>query len=418
VAGSARSLYLHIPFCESRCPYCDFAIHVGGEHLHQAYVEALIAELEWLAPAGSDRAELETVYLGGGTPALLAPPLLERLLSAVAGRCGIANGGEITIEANPSGLTEALVRSWLSLGINRVSLGVQSLDDQTLGWLGRTHDAAGAKEAIVAAQRAGLENLSCDLIYAIPEQPTGVFAAGLERLLGYGPQHVSCYELTVEPSTPLARRVAAGKVSGPREEDFLDQHRLARELLESAGLLQYEVSNYARPGRESRHNLTYWKGRPYLGAGCGAHGFLDRKTSQQLGFSISASDVGLRYWNLRNAATYIKQVGDLSHGRRGQEAINREQHQLELLACGLRLRTGVELTDTRQREQADRLATLGLLTRSGDRVAATPQGVEVLDRLTLELAASAPHRRYGQGRDWRQVGETAVARAATVAQPR
>ena len=390
MAGSSHSLYLHIPFCESRCPYCDFAIQVGGEHLYQAYVEALIAELEWLAPAGANRTELETVYLGGGTPGLLPPPLLERLLTAVDGRCGIAKGAEITIEANPSGLTEDLVRSWLSLGINRVSLGVQSLDDQTLRWLGRNHDAAGAQKAIVAAQRAGLENLSCDLIYAIPEQPTRVFAAGLERLLRYAPQHVSCYELTVEPSTPLARWVAAGKVRGPLEEDFLEQHRLAREVLESAGLLQYEVSNYARLGRESRHNLTYWHGNHYLAAGCGAHGFLDRKTSQQLGFSISVSDVGLRYWNLRNAATYIKQVGDLGHGRRGQEAINREQHGLELLACGLRLRTGVELTAARQREEADRLATLGLLTRSGNRVAATPQGVEVLDRLTLELAASEP----------------------------
>jgi oxygen-independent coproporphyrinogen-3 oxidase len=390
MAGGARSLYLHIPFCESRCPYCDFAIQVGGQHLQQPYVEALIAELEWLAPARTGRAELETVYLGGGTPGLLPPALLEHLLTAVEKRWGIAKGAEVTIEANPRGLTEDVVRSWLSLGINRVSLGVQSLDDATLGWLGRNHDAAGAEAAIVAAQRAGLENLSCDLIYAIPEQPTRVFMAGLERLLRYAPQHVSCYELTVEPSTPLARWVAAGKVRGPLEEDFLEQHRLAREVLESAGLLQYEVSNYARPGRESRHNLTYWRGKHYLAAGCGAHGFLDRKTSQQLGFSISASDVGLRYWNLRSAATYIKQVGDMGHGRRGQEAINREQHRLEQLACGLRLRAGVELTAARQREEADRLAALGLLTRSGNRVAATPQGEEVLDRLTLELAASDP----------------------------
>jgi len=390
MAGSPHSLYLHIPFCETRCPYCDFAIQVGGQHLQQPYVEALIAELEWLAPAAAGRSELETVYLGGGTPGLLPPPLLERLLTAVEKHCGIAKGAEVTIEANPRGLTEDVVRSWLSLGINRVSLGVQSLDDETLVWLGRNHDAAGAEEAIVAAQRAGLENLSCDLIYAIPEQPARVFMAGLGRLLRYAPQHVSCYELTVEPSTPLARWVAAGKVRGPLEEDFLEQHRLAREVLESAGLLQYEVSNYARPGRESRHNLTYWRGKHYLAAGCGAHGFLDRKTSQQLGFSISASDVGLRYWNLRSAPTYIKQVGDLGHGRRGQEAINREQHRLELLVCGLRLRAGVELTAARQREEADRLAALGLLTRSGNRVAATPQGEEVLDRLTLELAASDP----------------------------
>jgi oxygen-independent coproporphyrinogen-3 oxidase len=390
VAGSARSLYLHIPFCESRCPYCDFAIHVGGQHLYRAYVEALIVELEWLAPTGASEEMLETVYLGGGTPGLLPPDLLERLLQAVEGRLGLAKGAEITIEANPSGLSEDLVRNWLSLGINRVSLGVQSLDDQTLSWLGRNHDAACAESAIVAAQRAGLENLSCDLIYAIPEQPTRVFAAGLERLLRYAPAHVSCYELTVESTTPLARWIAGGKRSGPREEDFLEQHRLAKALLESSGLWQYEVSNYARRGRESRHNLTYWQGRHYLAAGCGAHGFIDNKTSQQLGFAMSADDVGIRYWNLRSAVTYIKQVAELGHGRRGQEAITREQHQLEMLACGLRLRTGVELTAVGQRAEADRLATLGLVTRTGNWVAATPQGVEVLDRLTLELAASAP----------------------------
>jgi oxygen-independent coproporphyrinogen-3 oxidase len=400
--SSARSLYIHVPFCESRCPYCDFAIHVGGEQLYQPYVDAVVTELAWLAQAGSRGQGLQTVYLGGGTPGLLPPPLLERLLMVVDQLFGIARGAEITIEANPSGLTEAIVRSWLSLGINRVSLGVQSLDDRTLRWLGRNHDAAAAEAAIVAVQRAGLVNLSCDLIYAIPEQPTAVFAAGLERLLAYAPQHVSCYELTVEPSTPLARWVAGGKVSAPREDDFLEQHRLAKALLERAGLLQYEVSNYARAGRESRHNLTYWQGRQYLAAGCGAHGFIDNKTGQQLGFAPTPGAVGLRYWNLRSAATYIKQVAALGHGRRGHEAITREQHQVELLACGLRLRTGVQLSAPGQLAEADHLAGLGLVELSGNRVSATPRGLEVLDRLTLELAATAaPAGRAGSG-GWRE----------------
>jgi oxygen-independent coproporphyrinogen-3 oxidase len=384
-----RSLYLHIPFCESRCPYCDFAIHVGGDHLYQPYVEAVIAELAWLQRAGVGGAGLETVYLGGGTPGLLPPRLLGRLLTVVDQFFGVATGAEITLEANPSGLTEELVRSWLSLGINRVSLGVQSLNDQTLRWLGRNHDASAGEAAILAAQQAGLANLSCDLIYAVPEQPTAVFAAGLERLLAYGPQHVSCYELTVEPSTPLARWVAGGRVSAPREDDFLEQHRLAKALLETAGLQQYEVSNYARPGRESRHNLTYWQGRHYLAAGCGAHGFIENQASQQLGFALSPTDVGLRYWNLRSTATYIKQVGESGHGRRGHEAISHEQHQLELLACGLRLRAGVQLSAPRQLAEADHLADLGLVELSGNRVSATPRGLEVLDRLTLELSATA-----------------------------
>jgi oxygen-independent coproporphyrinogen-3 oxidase len=388
LGSGVRSLYLHIPFCERRCSYCDFAIHVGGEHLYQPYVEAMIAELWWYQRAGARGARLETVYLGGGTPGLLPPPLLGRLLNVVDKLFGIAQGAEITIEANPSGLTEGLVRCWLSLGINRVSLGVQSLNDRTLRWLGRNHDAAAAEAAILAAQRAGLANLSCDLIYAVPEQPTSVFAAGLERLLGYGPQHVSCYELTVEASTPLARWVAGGKVSAPGEDDFLEQHRLAKALLEPAGLQQYEVSNYASPGRESLHNLTYWQGRQYLAAGCGAHGFIEKRGSQELGFALSPGDVGLRYWNLRSTASYMKQVAELGHGRRGQEGISPAQHEMELLACGLRLRGGVQLSAPRQLAEADHLAELGLLELSGNRVSATPRGLEVLDRLTLELATA------------------------------
>lgn len=383
----ARSLYLHLPFCASRCPYCDFAIYVGGEQLYQPYVEALVTELAWLAAAGPVRLGLETVYLGGGTPGMLPLHLLERILAAVEQGFGISPRAEVTIEANPSGLTEQLVRGWLSLGFNRVSLGVQSLDDRALRWLGRNHDGAGAEAALAAAGRAGLENLSCDLIYAIPEQSTAVFESGLRRLLGYFPQHVSCYELTVEPSTPLARWVASGRVRGPAEQDFLEQHRLARELLEADGLAQYEVSNYARPGRESQHNLAYWQGRHYLAAGCGAHGFLDRAAAGRLELEVGSTAVGVRYWNLRNASTYIKGVAARGNGQQGQEDVSREQQQLERLACGLRLRTGVVLSAPQQLVEAGRLAQLGLVSLCGDRVAATARGVEVLDRITLELAA-------------------------------
>jgi oxygen-independent coproporphyrinogen-3 oxidase len=387
---AARSLYLHIPFCNTHCPYCDFAIHIGGDHLHQPYVEAVITELGYLAAAGRPDGGLDTVYLGGGTPGLIDPALLGHLLQAVERRFGINEGAEITIEANPTGLTEDLCRTWLALGINRLSLGVQSLDDRALRWLGRNHDSATAEQALGAATKSGLENLSCDLMYAIPEQSTSVFAAGLERLLGHLPQHVSCYELTVEPATPLARSVARGRVSRPIEHDFLEQHRVASGLLEEAGLRQYEVSNYARPGRESRHNLGYWQGRNYLAAGCGAHGFVDRSAAQPLGFTVDAGAVGIRYWNLRSAATYIKQVAGLGHGRKGHEAIDGDQAELERLACGLRLRAGVELRLPHQLAEADRLAGLGLLTIEGQMVAATARGIEVLDRLTLELVASEP----------------------------
>ncbi|MGA7173505.1 MAG: radical SAM family heme chaperone HemW [Candidatus Dormiibacterota bacterium] len=389
-ALGARSLYLHIPFCDTRCPYCDFAIHIGGDHLHQPYVKAVIRELGYLAGSGRPMGGLDTVYLGGGTPGLLPPPLLQQLLEAVEGCLGISHGAEITIEANPTGLTLERAKSWLSLGINRLSLGVQSLDDRALRWLGRNHDSATAEAAIDAARQGGIKNLSCDLIYAIPEQPTAAFEAGLRRLIGFSPQHVSCYELTVEPATPLARSVAEGRVPAPSEPDFLEQHRLARALLAEAGLRQYEVSNYAQPGLESRHNLSYWQGRHYLAAGCGAHGFVNDSASRRLGFPVGPEEVGVRYWNLRSASTYIKRVTTHGNGRRGHEGIDREQAELERLACGLRLQLGVELTLPWQLATAERLAERGLLTIDGGRVAATPSGVEVLDRITLELAASEP----------------------------
>ncbi|HEY6538945.1 MAG TPA: radical SAM family heme chaperone HemW [Candidatus Dormibacteraeota bacterium] len=385
-AEPAGSLYLHLPFCAARCPYCDFAIHVGGQELHRPYVDAVIRELDQLALAEPGRGGLETVYLGGGTPGLIAPFLLARLLQAVEDRFGIHPGAEVTLEANPAGLTVGRARSWRGLGVNRVSLGVQSLDDPTLRWLGRNHDRRQALAGLAALERAGFTNVSCDLIYAVPAQPTPVFLAGLRDLLRFEPAHVSCYELTVEPGTPLARSVAQGRVPGPREADFLEQHAGARELLEGAGLAQYEVSNYARPGRESRHNLGYWRGRHYLAAGSGAHGFLAPLAASMLGLEVRAGDVGVRYWNLRSAPTYIRQVLAQGHGRRGAEGIDPEQRELERLACGLRLREGLELDRPGQLRRAAGLAELGLVTLRGRRVTSTDRGIEVLDRLTLELA--------------------------------
>jgi len=387
--GPAAGLYLHIPFCETRCPYCDFAIHLGDDQLHRPYVEAVVRELDFLAASGRPPGGLQTLYLGGGTPGLLAPPLLEQLLRAANRSFGLADGAEITLEANPAGLSAARARGWIELGFNRVSLGVQSLDDQALRWLGRNHDGATAEAAIGALVQAGLENFSCDLIYAVPGQSTERFAAGLSRVLSLGPSHLSCYELTVEPGTPLARSVAAGRSRSPSEIDFAEQHRVARELAGEAGLVQYEVSNFARPGRESRHNLGYWQGGHYLGAGCGAHGHLGVGAARRLAIEAEPSAVGVRYWNLRGATTYLRQVAARGDGRRGHESIAPEQAEMERVACGLRLRAGVDLRDPAQLAGARRLGQLGLLTVAGNRVAATSRGVEVLDRITLELVSSS-----------------------------
>ncbi|MHB8313720.1 MAG: radical SAM family heme chaperone HemW [Candidatus Dormibacteria bacterium] len=381
--GPARSLYLHIPFCTQRCHYCDFAIQVGGPDLQGRYLQALLEELRWLGEARV-AAPLESVFLGGGTPSLLRPELLERLLQAVVARFRLAPQAEVTIEANPEGVTSERVRLWSGLGINRVSLGVQSLDDSTLSWLGRSHDADQAELALAAVRQAGMVALSCDLIYAVPGQDAATFERGLRRVLEFQPEHVSCYELTVEPGTPLARGVAAGRSQSPQVEDFLEQRRLAVAVLGEAGLRRYEVSNYARPGCESRHNLVYWQGGAYLAAGSGAHGFLGPAEAAGLGFE--GKGVALRYWHFRNAASYARSVADGSRGVRGHEWLTPEDLALERLACGLRLTTGVELQTSAQWRTAAQLQALGLLEVAGGRVRATSTGVDVLDRLTLELA--------------------------------
>lgn len=379
--GPPHSLYLHIPFCRRRCRYCDFAIQVGGGDLQDRYLEALLSELRWLAQVALP---LETVFLGGGTPSLLRPALLERLLAMVAESFGLTPGAEVTMEANPEDVSPERARVWTALGINRISLGAQSLDDPTLVRLGRNHDAAQVERALGALRQVPLRALSCDLIYAVPGQDANTFERGLRRVLEYRPEHVSCYELTVEPGTELGRGVAAAREPAPAVEDFLEQRRLAVAVLAEAGLRRYEVSNYARSGFESRHNLVYWQGGAYLAAGCGAHGFLGPEQACQLGFGRAGS--GLRYWHLRNAASYIRAVERGGHGVRDHEWLTPQDLALERLACGLRLEAGAELTSAAQFRRAAQLGDLGLLQIVGERARATALGVDVLDRLTLELA--------------------------------
>jgi oxygen-independent coproporphyrinogen-3 oxidase len=381
--GPPRSLYLHVPFCSRRCPYCDFAIQVGGDQLQERYTEAVLTELRRL-PAG--RFGLDTIHFGGGTPSRLEPSLLGRLLEAIREHFEVALGAEVTIEANPEDVTEELAGAWYQLGVNRLSLGVQSLDDRVLAWLGRGHDARCAESAIEVAHQAGFENLSCDLIYAVPGQDVRVLEQVLRRLLAHEPAHVSCYELTVEAGTPLQRQIRSGRRRGPEVAAFLEQRRLLEGLLEEAGLEMYEVSNYARPGRQSRHNLAYWSGSAYLALGPGAHGFVGARASSALG--LEPEGAALRYWHLRDTATYLRAVENGASGRRGHEWLDESDLELERLACGLRLRRGVELESPGALDRARELAGLGLLVVDRRTARATPRGFEVLDRVTLELASA------------------------------
>ncbi|MCL4532175.1 MAG: radical SAM family heme chaperone HemW [Actinobacteria bacterium] len=377
--GAPRSLYVHVPFCGRRCPYCDFSIHVGGDQLQERFTKAVVQELRALP---SDGPPLETIYFGGGTPSRLLPGRLAELLAAVHSRFRVASDAEVTMEANPEDVTVAQARGWSELGFNRLSIGVQSLDDRALAWLGRGHDAAQAEAAVEAAREAGFANLSCDLIYAVPGQTTEVLERGLRRLLAHHPDHISCYELTVEEGTPLQRDIRAGRLPAPKVDDFLEQRRMLGGVLGEAGLELYEVSNYARPGRQSRHNLTYWQGRAYFAVGPGAHGFLGAAEGARCG--LEPQGAAVRYWHLRDTATYIRAIEAGRVGWRGHEWLGEPTLAMERLACGLRLSAGTKVTSPEQLRRAHELGRLGLLAIEGHRVRATPRCFEVLHRITLE----------------------------------
>ncbi len=386
-----RALYVHIPFCEQRCPYCDFAVHVGGAARHRGYVAAVRAELRWLARAAVVPAPLDSVYLGGGTPSRLSPRLVAAILGTARARFGVAPGAEVTLEANPSDVTTRRARAWVAAGVTRVSLGVQSLDDGVLRQLGRNHTAVQALAAIRALRGAAVPSLSCDLLYGIPGRPAVSFQASLDRLLEAGPDHVSCYELTPERGTRLQRQVTLGLVRPPHPVANLAQHWWAVERLAAGGYQQYEVSNFARPGQESRHNLQYWRQGWYWAVGSGAHGHLPAAIARRLGVDVEAPEPGVRavrWWNHRGTARYLRAVDETGSGWAGWEAVDADQAELERVACGLRLREGVLLQTPAQRRMARQLSRHGLLTMAGGRARTTRRGEELLEAVTRRLLAA------------------------------
>ncbi len=385
--GPPTSLYVHLPFCRRRCTYCDFAISVSGPNLQDRYLDALLAELRFVSRTALADEPLKTIHLGGGTPSLLGPSRLARLLEAVAAGFPVADGCEVTLEANPEEVSEAAAREWAGMGITRASLGIQSLSDPILRWLGRGHDAELGLNALGWLRESGIPQLSCDLMFAIPGQSTGAFLDGLERVLQFQPDHLSCYELTLEPGTTAQRLVDSGRCQQVAEAEALEQLRSARARLLVAGLTRYEVSNYSRPGCQSRHNLNYWRGGTYLALGAGSHGFLGGPAAGALGLPVGRA-AGVRYWHYRDAATYARVVGQGTAGIRGSEQLDDSQLRLERLALGLRLTEGVDVADERLLAVSRRLAVHGWLEVDGGRVRATPEGMEILDRLTLELIAA------------------------------
>ena len=378
----ALALYIHWPFCARKCPYCDFNSHVRAEVDQAAWRNALLADLAYEAALTGGQ-ELGSIFFGGGTPSLMPPATVAALIEAASQHWRIADDIEITLEANPSSVEAANFAALASAGVNRVSLGLQSLDDAALKFLGRLHDADEGLAALAVAQQ-NFARVSIDLIYALPGQSPDAWEAQLSRALGFGTGHLSLYQLTIEPGTRFATLVRDGSLSPLADDPAAELFALTRAMTDAVGLPAYEVSNHARADEQSRHNLAYWRYRDYLGVGPGAHG-------RRGGFAT------LRHKKPEN---WLEAVARRDNGLHSETALDRNEQAAEALLMGLRLAEGIDLGEigTRFGYSPDALivpdkvafyARLGLIKHGGGRLTVTPKGMPLLDGLLAELVAPA-----------------------------
>lgn len=378
----AQALYIHWPFCLAKCPYCDFNSHVRERVDAGQWRDALLADMRHEA-ALAGGVPLESIFFGGGTPSLMPPALVAALLDEAERLWGFAPGMEITLEANPSSVEAGKFADIAAAGVNRISLGLQALDDETLRFLGRLHNAQEGLSALETAQ-AVFERVSFDLIYARPGQTAEQWERELRQALGYGTGHLSLYQLTIEPGTRFATDVRQRAFMPLEDDPAADLFALTRELTDAAGLPAYEVSNHARPGEESRHNLAYWRYRDYAGIGPGAHG---RRG-------------GMATLRHKKPENWLEAVAQHGHGLKEERALNVSEQASEALLMGLRLAEGVDLASLSQRFgiatdaliDPAKLALyegLDLAWHQGGRMGVTPQGMPLLDALLGEIVPAA-----------------------------
>ena len=361
------SIYLHIPFCRRKCAYCDFASRGGQEARIPAYVQALTEELRAQARLYAEGRIVRTVFFGGGTPSLLAGAQMRALLKALRDCFDVDPDAEISMEANPGTVTEESLAAYRAAGVNRLSLGVQSFSDRLLASIGRIHTAREAERAVAMARGAGFDNLNLDLMYGLPGQSPADFAESVNAALSLSPEHLSLYSLIVEEDTPMHGRVARGEAVLPGEEDVLAMQHGAQAALKARGYERYEVSNYALPGRQCRHNLVYWRRGEYLGLGCAAHSLME----------------DVRFSNTEDLDAYL--AGERTAER---TPLTEEDAREETVMLGLRTREGIPRGALSGREAAlARLTAAGLMEEAPPgRVRATDRGMDVLNALILELA--------------------------------
>ena len=372
------AVYVHVPFCTRRCHYCDFAVTRSSRPPIAEWLQCLERDLDdWDARTeGSLRdRRVDTVFVGGGTPSLLGGDGMERLADLLRSRLDLETGDvEWSAEANPVSLDAETARRWRACGVNRLSIGVQSFEDPVLRWLGRLHDGRTATEAVQLARAAGFDNVSVDLMFGLPGEVARNWAGDLERAVSLGTSHVSAYGLTAEPRTPLGARVAAGDVRMPEDTQYQNEYLLAVDILEGNDFKQYEVSNFARDGRECRHNWHYWIGTEYLGLGPSAHSLID----------------GRRTWNVSRWDAYREAARRGGALREGSEVPDREAARLEDLWLGLRTRRGVTLEMLGARPPVvDEWVRRGWAELADETLRLTARGWLRMDGLVSELARPA-----------------------------
>jgi len=369
--GPASGLYLHVPFCRTKCPYCDF-YSITTDSGAAGWFEAILRETAEYRRAFC---AFDTLYIGGGTPSLLGEGEIRALFDACTAAFDFALDSEITIEANPDDVTASKLDAWRDLGVNRVSLGVQSFDDAELRFLRRRHDAAQAERSIGDIRTAGFANVGLDLMYGFEGQSLAAWERTLERALGFAPEHLSCYQMTIDPETEFGKMLEAGTLTSVGEECERSFFMRTAEILRSRGYLHYEISNFARDERFiSRHNHKYWSHAPYLGLGPSAHSFKD----------------GMRWWNVRSVEAYCRSLARGESAVEGRETLTEGELALETLYLGLRTRDGVLLEALQRypnwRSTLDTVLGESLVTVENGRAVPTLKGFCLADRLATAFA--------------------------------
>lgn len=372
------ALYIHWPFCISKCPYCDFNSHVRESVDQNAWRAALLADMAHEAALTQGR-KLSSIFFGGGTPSLMPPATVAALIAAAERHWGFDDNIEITLEANPSSVEAARFADLAVAGVNRVSLGLQSLDDSALAFLGRAHSVAESLQALEIAQ-LHFGRVNIDLIYARPDQTADAWEAELKQALALGTDHMSLYQLTIEAGTRFETLVRTGQFIPAEDDDAATLYELTQERTSAAGMPAYEISNHARLGQESRHNLSYWRYDDYIGIGPGAHGRRLNSATQRH----------------KKPENFLSGIARNAHGISSEDALDAPSRATEALLMGLRLAEGVNLLrlsdrtdvaadDLLDMQAIDKIARLGLILRTGNHVTVTPQGMPLLDAILPQI---------------------------------